>query len=170
MPIDFMLPLGMTMAVAAWTLIFLWYIHPALSRRGFADAMQPLILLHSFRYLGLMFLIPGVTAEPLDIRFSGPAAYGDLVAAGLAFATLAALRFSRPVALATVWIFNLWGALDLINAIVRGIAYTPDGALGAAFWIPAYFVPPLLVSHVYIFGRLLREARETRERTRAAAL
>lgn len=106
-----------------------------------------------------MFLIPGVTSETLDARFAVPAAYGDLAAAGLAFAALAALRLSRPVALTVVWIFNIWGLADLFNAVARGVAYTPDGALGAAFWIPALFVPPLLVSHGCIFWRLLREMR-----------
>lgn len=117
------------------------------------------MLLHCFRYVGLMFLIPGVTSETLDARFAVPAAYGDLAAAGLAFAALAALRLSRPVALTVVWIFNIWGLADLFNAVARGVAYTPDGALGAAFWIPALFVPPLLVSHGCIFWRLLREMR-----------
>lgn len=161
MPIDLILPVSMTLAVVTWTLILAWYVHPVLRHRGFAEAMQPLILLHCFRYIGLMFLIPGVTAEPLDTRFAAPAAYGDLIAAVLAFAALAALRASRPVALTVVGVFNVWGLLDLLNAVVRGIAYTPDGALGAAFWIPALFVPPLLVSHGYIFWRLLHEIRGT---------
>ena len=159
MPIDLILPLSMTLAVTSWILIFVWYVHPVLRARSFADALQPLVLLHCFRYVGLMFLIPGVTAEPLDARFAVPAAYGDLAASGLAFAALTALRISRPVALTTVWIFNVWGLADLFNAVARGVAYTPDGALGAAFWIPAVFVPPLLVSHGYIFWRLLREVR-----------
>ncbi len=157
MPIDLILPLSMTMAIATWTLIFVWYVHPGLRTRGFAAAMRPLLLLHCFRYLGLMFLIPGVTAEPLDARFAVPAAYGDLIAAGLAFVALAALGLRRPITLTSVWVFNIWGLADLLNAVARGIAYTPDGALGAAFWIPAFFVPPLLVSHGYVFHRLLRE-------------
>ena len=167
MPVDFILPLGMTMAIATWTLIFAWYVHPALQSRGFAAAMRPLLLPHCFRYVGLMFLIPGVTAAPLDPRFAAPAAYGDLIAAALAFVALATLRLPRPLALTAVWIFNLWGMLDLLNAVARGIAYSPDGALGAAFWIPALFVPPLLVCHGYIFLRLMREMRDA-DRNREA--
>ena len=159
MPLDLILPVSMTLAVVTWSLILVWYVHPVLRHRRFAEAMQPLILLHCFRYIGLMFLIPGVTAEPLDARFAVPAAYGDLVASLLAFAALAALRASRPVALTVVLIFNVWGLLDLLNAVARGIAYTADGALGAAFWIPALFVPPLLVSHGYIFWHLLHAVR-----------
>ena len=139
MPIDFVLPVSMTIAVLTWVLILVWYIHPLLRSRGFADALRPLLLLHCFRYIGLMFLIPGVTATPLDPRFAIPAAYGDLVAAGLAFASLAALHLARPAALTVVWTFNVWGLADLLNAVARGIIYTPDGALGAAFWIPVLF-------------------------------
>jgi hypothetical protein len=159
MPIDLVLPVSMTIAILTWVLILVWYVHPLLRARSFADALRPLLLLHCFRYIGLMFLIPGVTSIPLDPRFAIPAAYGDLVAAGLAFAALAAaLRLSRSVALTVVWTFNVWGLADLLNAVARGIMYTPDGALGAAFWIPALFVPPLLVSHGYIFWHLLRES------------
>ena len=162
MPIDLVLPVSLTIAVLTWALILFWYVHPVLRARPFADALRPLLLLHCFRYVGLMFLIPGVTSTPLDPRFSLPAAYGDLIAAGLAFAALAALRLSRPMALTVVWIFNLWGLADLLNALARGILYTPDGALGATFWIPALFVPPLLVSHGYIFWHLLRQSSRRR--------
>jgi hypothetical protein len=162
MPIDFVLPLSMTIAVLAWVLILVWYVHPVLRARSFVEALRPMLLLHCFRYIGLMFLIPGVTATPLDPRFSIPAAYGDLVAAALAFAALAALRLSRSVALEVVWIFNVWGLADLLNAVARGIMYTPDAAFGAAFWIPALFVPPLLVSHGYIFWYLVRDSVKRR--------
>jgi hypothetical protein len=111
-----------------------------------------------------MFLIPGVTAEALDMRFAWPAAYGDLVAALLAFAALGALYLNRRAGVVAVWIFNSWGLIDLLNAVARGILFTPDGALGAAFWIPALIVPPLLVTHLYIFGRLLGEMRTSRPR------
>ena len=147
----------MVLAIAAWTLILVWYVHPALRERSFEAAMRPLLLLHSFRYIGLMFLIPGVTAEALDVRFAWPAAYGDLVAALLVFAALGALHLHRLGGLIAVWIFNVWGLADLLNAVTRGILFTPDGALGAAFWIPAVIVPLLLVTHVYIFWRLVGE-------------
>lgn len=162
MPIDLILPISMLMAIVAWSLIFTWYIHPVLRDRSFQAAMRPLLLLHTFRYIGLMFLIPGVTAEVLDMRFAWSAAYGDLVAAFLAFAALGALYMHRTGGIVAVWIFNIWGLVDLLNAVARGILFTPDGALGAAFWIPALIVPLLLVTHVYIFVRLLGEMRTSR--------
>jgi hypothetical protein len=117
-----------------------WYVQPALRVRSFADALRPLLLLHCFRYVGLMFLIPGVTAEPLDARFAVPAAYGDLPASGLAFAALGALHLSRPVALTVVWIFNIWGLADLFNAVARGVAYTPDEQVVYAAYAPKRLV------------------------------
>lgn len=125
-------------------------------------AMRPLLLLNSFRYIGLMFLIPGVTAGNLDMRFAWPAAYGDLLAVLLALTALGALHMHRLGGFVAVWIFNIWGLADLLNAVARGIMFTPDGALGATFWIPALIVPLLIVTHMYIFGRLLREIRESK--------
>lgn len=159
MPVALILPVSMVLGIVAWTLVFHWYVQPMLRDKDFAEAMRPLLLLHAFRFIGLMFLIPGVTAEPLDARFASPAAYGDLIAALLALAALDILHVNRKAGIAAVWVFNIWGLGDLLNAVARGLLYTPDGALGAAFWIPLLIVPLLLVTHVYIFGRLWTETR-----------
>ncbi len=159
MSIILILPVSMAMAIVAWSLVFKWYAYPLLRQQSFEEALRPLLLLHCFRYIGLMFLIPGVTAEVLDPRFAVAAAYGDLIAALMAFAALIMLHFSRDWGVVTVWVFNIWGMADLLNAVARGILYTPDGALGAAFWIPAMIVPLLLVTHVYIFRILCNEQR-----------
>ena len=103
-----------------------------------------------------MFLIPGVTAEILDSRFSHPADYGDLAATALALLSIMLLRMNARGAILSVWVFNIWGFVDLINAVVRGMIYTADGHLGATFWIPAVIVPLLLVTHVYIFIQLVK--------------
>jgi hypothetical protein len=160
MPVDLILPVSMVMGLLGWTLAFRWYAQPALDGAAFSAAMRPLLLLHSFRYIGLMFLIPGVTAQSLDPRFAQPAAYGDLLAALLAIGALAAIRYNRPLALGSVAVFDVVGFLDLINAVARGLLFTPDGALGATFWIPMVIVPLLIVTHVYIFGRLYNELRK----------
>jgi hypothetical protein len=160
MPINFILPISITFSIVAWTLIMRWYIHPVTKKYPINRALEPFLLLHAFRYVGLMFLVPGVTTEILDSRFSNPAAYGDLIAAVLAFFALGAIRLNVNWALASVWIFNIWGAADLLNAVARGIMFTPDGHLGATFWIPATIVPLLLVTHVYIFILLIKNFNE----------
>lgn len=156
MPIDFILPISITFALVAWSLVMYWYIHPLLKQYPLARALEPLLLIHSFRYIGLMFLVPGVTAEVLDPRFAVPAAYGDLLTAVLAFIAIAALRLKFSWAMGSVWIFNIIGLADLVNAVARGILFTPDGHLGATYWIPATIVPFLLVTHVYIFVVLFK--------------
>jgi len=156
MPVDLILPTSILFALAAWTMIVAWYIHPLLKTMPLQRALEPLLLLHAFRYIGLMFLIPGVTAEILDSRFSHPAAYGDLAAAALALLSIMLLRMNARGAILSVWVFNEWGFVDLIKAVVRGMIYTADGHLGATFWIPAVIVPLLLVTHVYIFIQLVK--------------
>lgn len=156
MPIELILPISITFSLIAWSLIMYWYIHPILKQYSIEKAIEPFLLLHSFRYVGLMFLVPGVTTEILDSRFSYPAAYGDLIAAALAFVALGAIRLNVNWALASVWLFNIWGAADLFNAVARGILFTPDGHFGATYWIPATIVPLLLVTHAYIFILLVK--------------
>ena len=164
MPIALILPVSITFSFVAWTLIMIWYVHPNIKTYPMEEVIVPLLLLHTFRYIGLMFLVPGVTTEILDTRFSHPAAYGDLIAAVLAFVALGAIRLHAPWALASVWIFNIWGTVDLLNAVARGIMYTPDGHLGATYWIPATIVPFLLVTHAYIFMLLAKDLRQKKLR------
>lgn len=159
MNVPLILPLSITLGLLVWGLAFRWYIAPVLSPLPIERALRPLLLLHATRYVGLMFLVPGVTSGSLDPRFVEPAAYGDLLAAVLALATIVAFRAGRRAGLAAAWLFNLWGLLDLLNAVGRGLAYVPGGMLGATFWIPAVAVPLLLVSHGYIFVRLVAEVR-----------
>jgi len=84
-------------------------------------------------------------------------AYGDLVAAGLALFSIAALRMGARFALALVWIFNIEGFVDFLNAFVQGLRHDVTSApLGAAWYIPTYFVPALLVTHIMIFLLLLK--------------
>lgn len=155
MPDSLILPICIAMGVLTWSLVVAWYVHPVMVHRPLARALEPLLLLHAFRYIGLMFLVPGVTAAPLDTRFALPAAWGDLIAALLALAAIGALRVDARGALAIVWVFNIWGFVDLLNAVIRGLLFTQDGDLGATYWIPATIVPLLLVTHAYIFWLLL---------------
>ena len=76
---------------------------------------------------------------------------------------IAALSLSiRAIwAISIVWVFNVWGAVDLLNAFYQsqiGIGIGP-GSLGAAFFIPTVVVAPLLVTHAQIFWLLLQPAR-----------
>jgi hypothetical protein len=104
----------------------------------------------------MAFLIHGVTAEPLDTRFANPAAYGDFLAALLALLAIAGLKGQWTIATPLVWVFNLVGSLDLLNALAQGVQFVPNGDFGAMYFIPAIIVPALLVSHGIIFLILLK--------------
>jgi hypothetical protein len=142
-----------------WGIIAARYLWPALRQRSRADALRPLLLLHSFRFIGLAFLVPGVVSPDLPEGFARPAGYGDLIAAVLALLALAVLRSRLGIAL--VWVFNLWGSADLLHAYYLGrvaIGIEP-GHLGAAYFIPTVVVPLLLTTHVLVFRLLMRADR-----------
>jgi hypothetical protein len=98
----------------AWTILARQFMWPVLRDRTRADALRPILMLHSFRFVGLSFLIPGVVSPSLPWSFAGPAAYGDLATAILALLALATLRTGTGTVL--VWAFNLWGTVDLLHA------------------------------------------------------
>ena len=106
----------------------------------------------------MVFLVPGVVAQPLPEAFAIPAAYGDLLTGVLALLALIALRMRRGGASALVWLFNIVGTVDLLNAL-RHLNVAPD--FGAAWYIPTFLVPLLLVTHFMIFARLLRRGAES---------
>ena len=156
MPLDLILPISMVMGFITYGLIAKWYVMPVLLPMPRAKALVPLLLLHCTRFIGLAFLIPGVTSERLDPRFANPAAYGDLLAALLAFLAIFALRQAWGGAIPLVWLFNIEGTLDLLYAVTQGFRYTENGPMGATFFIPMVIVPLLFVTHVMVFIILLR--------------
>ncbi|MCZ6565552.1 MAG: hypothetical protein O6852_05390 [Gammaproteobacteria bacterium] len=73
--------------------------------------------------------MPGITELAI------PAVYGDLAAGLLAFIALITLRNKWGVALMMVWIFNIVGTIDLLNAR-RHIDVAPN--FGSAWYIPCF--------------------------------
>jgi len=157
--VKLIIPISFTISFISFGLIAKWYVYPALLKLNRNDAFIPILFFHSFRYIGLVFLIPGVTAEVLDPRFSIGAAYGDLLAALLALISIIALKYSWQFAIVLVWIFNVVGTLDLLNAVFQGLNYVPASSFGAALFIPIVIVPVLLVSHYMIFLLLLKKKK-----------
>jgi hypothetical protein len=143
----------------AWGTVAAVYIWPALRGLELSDAVRPLLVLHSFRYVGLAFLVPGVVSLELPAAFARPAALGDIVAAILAL--LACLGLGTVVGTALVWVFNIWGSADLLFAFYNGVRLVRARKLqathfGAAYFIPTLYVPLLLITHGLIFWILLK--------------
>ena len=140
------------------------YAWPRLRIMNRDQALLVLVAPHMFlRFIGLSLLVPGVVSPSLPTAFSIPAAYGDLVAGLLAVTATVALSRRASWATGLVWLFNIWGAADFLYAIYQGLrVHIEPGALGAAFFILTAIVPPLLVTHVLIFGLLVRPKRSER--------
>jgi hypothetical protein len=139
----------------AWATVTARYIWPVLRLRPPADALRPLLVLHSFRFMGLAFLVPGVVSPDLPRAFAMSAAVGDIIAATLALMSLAFLRSGTGILVA--WIFSVWGSVDLLNAFYQANATgLSPGQLGAAYFIPTVIVPLLLITHGLAFRILLQ--------------
>jgi hypothetical protein len=144
----------------AWGIVIGRYVWPELRLRPRAEALRPLLVLHSFRFIGLAFLVPGVVSADLPSAFAHSAAYGDIVAATLALLSLFLLP--RAAGVVVAWIFNLWGSADLVNAFYQAnAAGLVPGQLGAAYFIPTLFVPLLLITHGLAFRILPQQRRES---------
>jgi hypothetical protein len=137
-------------AIAAWI-----YVRPILRIYDVKTLLIPILLLHTFRHLGLMFLERGGTLLGMPPEFAIPAAYGDFLASTLALIALFALLRNSKFSLLLVWIFNIEGTLDLLLAIALATKYEAVHFMGAAYWIPALWVPALLVTHFITFRLLL---------------
>ena len=149
--LSFLMSLLSSIVVAV---LFAW---PWLRTSNREQALIWLVAPHMFlRFIGLSFLVPGVVSASLPKAWAVPAAYGDFVAGILAIIATAALAKMGIRAIAAVWIFNVWGAADLLFAFYKGahVGLEP-GSLGAAFYLITAVVPPLLVSHALIFGLLI---------------
>jgi hypothetical protein len=154
MPALLIFGISVAFGFVAWSVVAALYIWPALQTRSRLEALQMLLVLHTFRFEGLSFLVPGVVSPDLPIAFARDAAYGDLTAAILALLALASLR--RAWSVAVVWLFNIWGTIDLLNAFYQANnAGLVPGQLGATFFIPTLFVPLLLITHGMVFAILL---------------
>jgi hypothetical protein len=149
--------LQVVLSLVVYSLIARWYVVPRLAALPLRDALTPLLLLHAFRYLGMVFLVPTVVGTALPAAFAVPAAYGDLLAALLALLAIAALRQAWPLAIPLVWLFNVEGTLDLVNAFYQGLRNNVQ--LGSAYYIPTVAVPALFVTHAMIFAMLIRRTR-----------
>jgi hypothetical protein len=154
LPINPILPLNLLLGVVLFRTVLNIYVRPHLGRWSPAQLLTPILLLHALRELGLMFMFEGATLPGMPPQFAVPAALGDFVAAALAAAALVAVRRQAASARAWVWVFNAWGAADLVTAIALAVIFRAAPHLGAAYWIPAFWVPLLLATHVLVFSYL----------------
>lgn len=145
-------------SLASAIVIATLYVWPWLKSKDRNSALTVLVVPHMFfRFIGLSFIVPGVVSSQLPPAFAVPAAWGDFIAGLLAIIATIALSRRTSWATATVWVFNIWGAADLLFAFAQGarVGLQP-GDLGAAFFIVTAIVPLMLVTHALIFLALIK--------------
>jgi hypothetical protein len=141
-----------------WLLCFGAYIWPRLGAMDRANAQRVIATLHSFRFFGLVFILPGVVGANLPSDFAVFAAYGDFAAGALAIMALVTFRM-RSLYWPFVVAFNLVGAVDILVDYYHGVQVglpAVAGDLGAAYAIPILYVPLLMITHVAAFYLLAR--------------
>lgn len=154
----------LVLGYAAWLLCYRAYIWPRLKSMDRVEAQRAIATLHSFRFFGLVFMVPGVVGSHLPGSFAAFAAYGDLATGVLAMLALLTVRV-RPLFWLFVVAFNMVGTADLFLDYYHAIqANLPAmaGELGATYAIPIIYVPLLVITHFAAFYMLLcPPARQT---------
>src|ERR1700704_238078 len=151
----------LTLNLIATTVIFYItariYLLTLLPRLRPQQVLIPILLLHSMRHLGMMFLTRGATYPGLSAQFAYPAAFGDLLTAALALIALPLVMRRSPLSKPIVWVFNIFGTVDLLCAITLATIFQAPVSMGPSYWIPAFWVPSLLVTHYITFLVLRRD-------------
>ena len=148
---------------APWLLLLGAYALPRLKSVGHVQAQRAIATLHSFRFFGLVFILPGVVGPDLPAGFATSAAYGDFATGVLAMLALLTVRV-RPLFWLFVVAFNVVGAADLLINYYHGAQVgLPEraGELAATYWIPVLYVPALMITHVLAFYLLVRRQPKT---------
>ena len=143
-------PIHLVLGYVACLLWFGTYILPKLRLMGRFEAHRVIATIHSFRFFGLVFILPGVVGPNLPASFATFAAYGDFATGVLALLALLTARI-RPLFWAFVVAFNLVGVTDIIVDYYHAIhANLPAiaGQLGSTYAIPIVYVPMLMITHV----------------------
>ena len=102
-----------------WLLFVGAYVWPWLKSMDRVEAHRVIATVNSFRFFGLVFLIPGVVGPNLPASFTTFAAYGDFATGVLAMLALLTVRI-RPVLWLFVVAFNIVGVVDLIVDYYHG--------------------------------------------------
>ena len=144
-------------SVVVFGIVAVWYVWPYLTKFSRNSALIPLLFVQVPRYVGMTLLVAGIVDPKLSREFLSNAAYGDLLAAALAFASIFALRGNWRIAIPLVWVANTWGFLDLLNG-VRGVLRlnVPSFNLATFWYVYTFYAPLVIVSHLMTFWILIR--------------
>jgi hypothetical protein len=148
----------LALGYVAWLLCFGTYVLPKLRSMSRFEAHRVIATVHSFRFFGLVFIVPGIVGPNLPASFATFAAYGDFATGVLAILALLTARI-RPLFWSFVVAFNLVGAADIIVDYYHATQVdlpVMAGQLGSTYAIPIIYVPLLMITHGVAFYWLLR--------------
>jgi hypothetical protein len=158
--LDRILTVNLILSTLVFSLAARFYVWPRLGEIRPEAIILPILLLHAMRHLGLMFLTRGAVLPGMPLEFARPAAWGDFATAILALAALGLVRRDFRSARPLLWTFNIVGTVDLVVAITLATTFRAPFYMGAAYWIPAFWVPLLLVTHGITFVVLFDKGRQ----------
>jgi len=158
MPTQTIFQIQLVLGYVACLLCFVAFFLPRLRSMSRFEAHRVIATIHSFRFFGLVFLVPGVVGPNLPPSFATFAAYGDFATGVLAILALLSVRI-RSLFWSLVVAFNLVGVTDILvdyyHAVQAGVPEAA-GQLGATYVIPIIYVPLLMITHAVALYWLAR--------------
>ena len=171
MSVETIFRIHLVLGYVAWLLCFGVYVWPKLKAMEHIEAQRAIATLHSFRFFGLVFIVPGVVSPNIPQSLATIAAYGDFATGVLALIALALIR-TRPLFWALVVAYNVVGIGDLLidyyDATMSGLPAVA-GEFGGMYVIPIIYVPILMITHIASLYLLLRAQREVQASAAGAA-
>lgn len=158
--------LAMTLNFVTFGVVAVWLFVPWARTRSLAQALTPLVLIHTGRTIALQLYSAQADGYAITDRVRDEIVWGDQVGAVIAIATLVVL-WRRPSAVRPVaWLLVAVTVIDLANAFVRGIQNELLGAATDVSWMILTFYVPLLWVSIGLVAWLLldRQHHSTAER------
>jgi hypothetical protein len=149
-----LLALFMLFSVCAWSVVAWVHVVPAIDRRSKREALLIVVMPHMFRTIGAMAMFPGLSSVPEE--WALPLAWGDGTTAMLAMLSMVALKRSWAHATKLVWVFNLFGLLDMLHNGYGAAHLEVAPQMGPIAYVVGFGVPGMLVLHILVFRTLLR--------------
>jgi hypothetical protein len=124
--------------------------------------LRALVLFHLTRFVGFYFLVLHARGE-LPWAFAVPGGWGDNVVAATGLLLVMLVRPDRPGGRRAYLVWNVVGLLDILAVVLTAarLAFGDPESMRALLQLPlslllTFVVPIIIVTHVWMLGRLAR--------------
>ena len=151
------------MAFGAYVVIYRIYLRSWFATQPFPQAVLPLLLINTFRYMGLAAMVPGQLEPTIPFRALQVIGWGDFAAGTSALLAAIAVHHRWTAATTLVGLFTIIGFADVI-----AVGYTASAAeifesnMGTQWFVSVFYAPAFLLSQGYIAYRLVGHLRASR--------